>query len=67
LYCLVMRRWMMFSKVVRFVEDSFFPVNVKLALTNAVTNPVEAHVDGFGAFLLDSIVGDARGGAIIGL
>jgi hypothetical protein len=57
----------MFAEVVGFVATTFCPVNVKLALADAVADPVEAHVNGLGAFLFDGVVGDAGGGAVIGL
>ena len=38
---------------------------MELALANAVTNPVEAHVDGFGSFLFYRVVGDAKGCTVI--
>ena len=43
------------------------PKNVKLSLPHAVANPIETHVNGFGAFLFDGIVGNARGRAVVGL
>jgi hypothetical protein len=38
---------------------------VELALADAVANPVEAHVNGFGSFLFDSVIGDAKGCTVI--
>jgi hypothetical protein len=38
-----------------------------LLLTDAVFDPVEVHVDGFGPFLFDGVVGKSRGGGIVGL
>jgi hypothetical protein len=46
-------------KVVGNVE---FGANVrddKLSLSNTITHPMKTHVDGFGAFLLDGVRGDA--------
>ncbi len=37
----------------------------ELALLNAVANPMKAHIDGFGASLLDEIVGDADGASVV--
>jgi hypothetical protein len=40
---------------------------VKLALSNTIANPVKAHIDSFGPFLFDDVVGDTRGGAVVSL
>ena len=55
----------MFSKVVGVVEFAFLPVDVELFLIHAVAYPVKTHVDGFGAFLFNGIVGDTGGSCII--
>ena len=44
-----------------------FPKHVKLAVAHTVTDPVKAHVNGFGPLLFDSIGGDASGGAVVSL
>ena len=62
----MMMRWrMMLGEVVGFVETSFLPVDVELSLTDTVADPVVAHVDGFGAFLLDGVIGNAGSGGIV--
>jgi hypothetical protein len=38
-----------------------------LALEDLVTNPIETHVHGFGAFLFDIVVGNAGGSAVVSL
>jgi hypothetical protein len=39
---------------------------MELALADVVMNPVEAHIDGFGVFLFDGVIGeDASGGAVV--
>ena len=38
---------------------------MELALADAVANPVEAHVNGFGSFLFDHVIGDAKGCTVI--
>jgi hypothetical protein len=38
--------------------------NDKLTLSNAVSYPMKAHIDGFGAFLLDGVRGDADSAGI---
>ena len=57
---------MMFGEIVGAVRVAFAPINLKLALADAVADPIETHVDGFGAFLLDSVSGNAAGGTIVG-
>ena len=57
----------MFSKIISFVQNALLPINVKLALANAVANPVKAHVDGFGSFLFDRVIGDSRSGTVVSL
>ena len=43
---------MMFCEIIHFVLFTGFPVNKELALTDMVVDPVEAHVNCFGAFCL---------------
>jgi len=40
-------------------------MDVELLLVDAVSEPVEAHVDGFGSVLSDSRVHDAVGSAVV--
>lgn len=56
---------MMLGKIVSAIEDAFFPVDVELALADAIADPIEAHVNGFGALLLHGVVGDAGSGAVV--
>jgi hypothetical protein len=60
-----MRSGMMFSKIIGLVKSAGFPIDMELALADTVANPVETHIDGFGALLFDSIVGNASGGAVV--
>ena len=39
---------------------------MELALGNAVSEPVEAHANGFGSILLDGVVEDTIGSAVVG-
>ena len=39
----------------------------ELLLADTVADPIEAHVNGFGATLLDCVVDDAGGASIVGL
>ena len=59
--------WMVLGKIIGAVEGAFAPIDVVLALANTVADPVEAHVDGFGAFLFYRIGNDTSGGAVVGL
>ena len=58
---------MMFGEVVRSIVICFTPVDAEVALADAVTDPVEAHIDGFGAALLDNVIGDACCGIVVGI
>ena len=57
----------MLCEVICQVVDPSSPVNDELALIDAVADPVEPHVDRFGAALLDSVVDDARSARVVGL
>ena len=58
-FALVLHCWMMFGEVVRSIVVCFTPVDTEVAVADAVTDQVEAHIEGFGAELLDSIIGNA--------
>ena len=58
-FLLVVHCWMVFGEVVRSIVVCFTPVDAEVALADAVTDPVEAHIDGFGSALLVSVIGDA--------
>ena len=55
----------MLGKVVGAVRLAFAPVNLELALADAIPNPIEAHVDRFRAFLFHSVRGNATRSAIV--
>ena len=57
----------MFGEVIRQIDAAFAPINEKLALSDAIPNPIKTHVDGFGSTLFDGIVEDSRRSAIIRL
>ena len=57
---------MVLSKIIGFVENAFAPNNVKLVLSHAISCPIVSHVDGFGSFLLDRVVGDAGSRTVVG-
>ena len=63
----MMRRRMMFRKIIAFVYGALAPVNEELTLSNPIPDPIIAHVHRFGAFLLDRIVGDAGSSTVVGL
>ena len=54
------------SKIISDVILSLRPDNSEYSLSDAVANPVVAHIDGFGATELDSVVCDTDGGHVIG-
>ena len=58
---------MMFREVISLVENAFFPIDEELFLADAVAGPIKSHVDGFGAFLLNGVIGDAGGCAVVRL
>jgi hypothetical protein len=55
----------MLCKRVGAVSRSAPPIDMVLFLPNAVANPIEAHIHGFGSLLFDGFVGDATGGAVV--
>ena len=55
----------MLGEVVTEVSAAWFPINEKLALSGAVLDPIEAHIDGFGYFFLDCAVGEAFCGRVV--
>ena len=57
----------MFSNIVSQVFLSWFPVDVELFLVDAVTDPVEAHVNGFRPLEFDVVICDACSGRVIDL
>ena len=63
--CTMMRSWIMFSKTVGLVGGTSVPVSIKLTLANAIADPIETHVNSFGAFLFDRVVGDTGGGSVV--
>ena len=47
------------GEVIGMVAASAFPVDAELPLPYSVSDPVEAHVHGFGALCFYGVVGDA--------
>ena len=58
---------MVFGKIVGQVSRPGSPIHVELFLIDPVLDPVEAHVHGLGALLLQLSVGKASGGGVINL
>ena len=56
---------MVFGEAIGMIGVTGGPVDVEVALADAVVDPAEAHVDGFGSFLFDGVVGDAVGSAVV--
>ena len=44
-----------------------FPIYFELALSSSVTDPIETHIDGLGAFLFDGVRGKSYGGGVVQL
>ncbi len=57
----------MFGEIICPVGGAGAPENVKLSLMLAVTEPIEVHVHSFGAFLLDSVIGNPAGSVVVSL
>ena len=57
---------MVLGEVVSQVVGSFLPEDLELVLGYSISDPVESHVDGFGALLFDCAVGYALGALVVG-
>ena len=51
-----MIRQVLFFVIVGQIGYAWLPVDKELAAAGAVKDPVEAHVDGFGALLFDGVI-----------
>jgi len=58
---------MVFGEIIGMVGTAGSPENLKLALPDSVPDPIEPHVNGFGLLLFHSVIGNAAGGAVVGL
>ena len=56
---------MVFGSVVTKIFFSRGPLELELELFNSVFDPVETHINGFGAFLFECAVDDAVGSAVV--
>ena len=61
----VMSRAVVFCEIVSQINFSWGPIDLKFALGDVVSEPVEAHVDGFGSVLFGVVVEDAVGRAVV--
>ena len=61
----VMGRRLVLVEVVTEVSAARFPINEKLALPGSFLDPTEAHIDGFGYFLLYCAVCEAFRGRVV--
>ena len=52
----VMSKRVMFCVIVGQIGYAWLPVDEELATAGAVADPVETHVDGFGALMFDGVV-----------
>ena len=57
---------MVFGEVISAIQFGFAPIHVILALSDAIADPIEAHIDGFGPLLFDGVIGEASGGGVVG-
>ena len=55
----------MFAEVVGAIGFTFSPVYFELSLSDAVSDPVELHVDGFRSFLFHGIHGNTGCRAVV--
>ena len=58
---------MVFCKVVCLVLRTWFPKNLELALIDAVSNPIESHVDGFRSLLFYIVICDSTCCGVVNL
>ena len=57
---------MMLGKIIGTIGFAFIPENLELALADAITDPIKAHIDGFGSLLLDGVSCNATGSIVVG-
>jgi hypothetical protein len=63
----MVRGRMMLGEVIGQVIATAAPVYQELALLDTVFDPIEAHIHGLGAFVLDGVIGNAGSTGIVGL
>ena len=63
----VMQSGVMFGDLIVFVSRFRVPVSSEFALICTATQPVEAHIHGFGPFWNDFVSDDTQRGGVVGL
>ena len=66
-HCSVMANRVVLGKVIGQVALPLRPINVEVTLVDAIANPVVAHIHRLGATLLDHVVGETVGRAVVSL
>ena len=66
-YLLVVLGRVVLGEIVTKVSTAWGPIEVVLALFDSILKPVESHVNGFGAALLDSVSENAMGNRVVSL
>ena len=62
---LVMPRRMVFGKIIGHVELAFTPDDLKLFVVDAIGEPMETHIEGFGEFRTDRRSEDAGSSGVV--
>ena len=63
----MVRQGVMLRVVVGEVQSPGAPIDKELTKFRTILEPVMVHVDGFGAFLFDRVVGESCAGGVVGL
>lgn len=63
----VVGRGVMLGEIIGIVVGAFAPVDNKVALVDAIFDPIKSHVHGLGATLAYCVIYDASGACVIGL
>ena len=63
----MMGGWVVFCMIITSVVVAGFPIYFELALSASVTDPIETHIGGLGAFLFDGVHGKSYGGGVVHL
>ncbi len=58
---------MVLCEVIGWIAVFGTPKNVKLTLAYMVADPIKVHLNGFGTFMFDGVIGNATGHAIVSL
>lgn len=56
---------MVLGEVIGEIVFAFGPIDKKMALADAITDPIKTHVDGLGATLFDGVIGNAGSTSIV--